>query len=506
MRRSGFVLVAVVVVVAAAILVATGAIFAARGATMSARAADFERRLRDAALDGVAIAADAVAESRDKILAGAAPQAEPMLLRVQDGARQFEVRLVPLAGGELFESEAAKLDINTAPPAAMEKVTESSSDLAREIVRAMGSRRPNSSVDASAALVAPAKGLDALREVLGPMRAVGDEREQVDDGGVRTRGADIPALVSLFTTLGAEPLVGNDGLPRLDLVAAFGDGAAEGPSTASLDRFEDAEREALAAMVKAAKGPLEDGAIARALVARGVDLPRIDEILGSTTLEEGTHGAPRVDIVRADVRVLAALDGIGADIASRIVDLRETLDETERRGTSWLVSRRVLTPEQYVAVAGRLTHRSALWRFRVEARVVAADDEEPSAETTESRGIAAFDCVVDVSPEDRRIAFLRDVSMLPTARALAAMRRNAEEEEGMPKTEDDGTDQDAEADASDPADGGLRDDSTLLPPPDPRPIDPPSRQETIGRPSQPERSPRGHVSPTGRDIGGTARP
>ena len=60
MRRNGFVMVAVLIVVAAAILVASGAIFTAHGEIISARAAGLERRLRDAALDGVALAADAL--------------------------------------------------------------------------------------------------------------------------------------------------------------------------------------------------------------------------------------------------------------------------------------------------------------------------------------------------------------------------------------------------------------------------------------------------------------
>ena len=103
MRRTGFVLIAVVVVVAAAILVATGAIFAARGATVSARAADLERRLRDAALDGVAVAAERLRADRVRLLAGGDPADDAMLVEVADGARRLEVRLVPLRD-ELHEA------------------------------------------------------------------------------------------------------------------------------------------------------------------------------------------------------------------------------------------------------------------------------------------------------------------------------------------------------------------------------------------------------------------
>lgn len=503
--RRGFVLIAVLVVIAAAILVATGAIFAARGAVKSSRAADFERRLRDAALDGVALAADSIAAQRAAVLAGATPKVDVELLRVADGPRQFEVRLVPLADGELVQSEAGKLDANEAAPAVLAKPVEPASEIARQLVEAMATRRPNSSVDASIALVPAARALDALREVLGPMRALGEERDDAEDGAARARGAEFPPLVSLYTTLGAEPLVDNAGNPRLDLVAAFGDGSSTGPATASLESFEDAEREALQALVKESKDPLDDGAIVRALLGRGVALPRIDELVASCTLEEGAHGAPRIDIVRADSRVLAALDGIGPDIAARIADLRETLDEKERLGTSWLVSRLILTPEQYGAVAGRLTHRSALWRFRVESRVVQDEDAESGAPADEPRGVYAFDCVVDISPESHRLAFLRDVSMLGSARAIAAAAvRSAEDGGDMPKTADR-----ADSDAGDAEDDGddVEDPSAeraFLPPSDPRMVDSPPRDATM--PAAPVRPVRGRVSATGRDVGGAGQP
>ena len=62
-KTSGFVLVAVLVVLAAAILIATGSIFAARSATAASRASIAEERLRSAALDGVATVNDCTADS-----------------------------------------------------------------------------------------------------------------------------------------------------------------------------------------------------------------------------------------------------------------------------------------------------------------------------------------------------------------------------------------------------------------------------------------------------------
>lgn len=558
MTRRGFVMIAVLVVVAAAILVATGAIFAARAATVTSRAADTERRLRDAALDGVLLAADRIGAEREKVLAGASPTAEALVLEIPDGDRRIEVRLVPQWNGELFASEAAKLDANLASAEALERLTEDGAELARELVARLAARRPLTSVDALPGLARPSDAAEALREVLGPLRAIGDERDTLDESGAESRArASVPPLVELLTVHGAEPLVDSVGEPKLDLVAAFG-GGDEGPSTASLRQFEDAERDVLEAAVRDARrgsprngAAGDDGVVARELIARGVDLARIDQILAGCTLEAGTHGTPRLDIVRADVRALAALDGLGADAAARIADLRDSLDETERRGTSWLVSRRALTPEQYGAVAGRITHRSALWRFRIEARIERGEGDSgvrsartrPSASGNapgdDPRASYAFDCIVDVSTERPRIAFLRDVSLLPTARALAMLVGNAAGDDEMPKTDsdrgsarafDEGTDGagaeaigeaigegsgfggDDGAVAADAAPGGrdegrpARAGSRRSPRPDfdfrpptarmTDPSDAPSTEAATEPPS------RGRVSPTGRDRGG----
>lgn len=517
--QTGFVMVAVLVIVAAAILVATGAIFAARAALSSSRASDFERRLRDAGLDGVALAVDAVARDRDKILAGAAPSSDELLLEIPDGLRRIEVRLVPQPGGELFASEAGKLDANASTPDALAKVVDASSELAQQIVGSIAGRRPLTSVDAAVALAPAARSEDALREVLGPLRAIGDEREGADESRGPADRDDAPPLVAMLTVLGAEPLIDEEGRPRLDLVAVFGDQAGAEQATASIAEFEDSERDVLSAVARKAKSTDDDGVIARALIERGVDLARVDRILASCTVQAGSHGTPRVDIVRASQRVLAALDGLGPEAATRIVDVRDSLEQDERAGTAWLVSRRILTTEQYGLVAGRITGRSLLWRFRVEARVV-SDREDgagvgPAGEA-DPRATAAFDCVVDVSSERGRIAFLRDVSMLPTARVLAHRALSALDaaggEDDSPTTPQRQRSAPTDADIEPSSDPSAAIDSTDAlsdapsnAVPEPSRFDIPRR----GRPgaATPERSaertPRGRISPTGRDIGGS---
>jgi len=534
-HQRGFVMIAVLVVVAAAILVATGAIFAARGATVSSRAADLERRMRDTALDGVALAADLIARDREKILAGASPSGDALLLDIPDGDRHIEVRLVALWSGEFFGSEAAKLDANQSPIAMLEKVTEDGSEIAQQIATQIAARRPLSSIDAAASFAAPGQGAITLNEVFGSMSTIGDERDELDEGprgnsgggsgaGASSDRGSVPPLIELLTVHGAEPLVDLDGAPRLDLIAAFDAGGSGDRATASLSQFEDTERIALERVAKDAKEGADDGAIARALLAKGIDLARIDDILSTCTLQAGTHGVARLDIVRADVRALAALDGLGADAAARIVDLRDSLDETERKGTSWLVSRRVLTNEQFGAVAGRITNRSALWRVRVEARIVAASDDETGLATAtasqgdEPRGAYAFDCVVDVSTDPARIAFLRDISMLPTARALDSMVSDGDSRRDLGSTGDQHSASDnmqTTGRSSSVADGSLDEESDGAQDGDifrrsadstqaaPSSFDLKPREATIPLPpTSSSRATRSRVGATGRDIGG----
>jgi len=563
MRRNGFVMVAVLIVVAAAILVASGAIFTAHGEIISARAAGLERRLRDAALDGVALAADALAKDREKILAGANPTLDALQLEIPDGDRRIEVRLIPQWNGELVESESAKIDANAASPELLEQIFEGSSDAAQQIVARIADVRPVNTIDAAVALGTAGNGkaagarasakskpsadasagvegdgksaggsaagsttksTDALREVLGSLSAIGEARDALDEtpGASRAREG-VPPIVALLTAHAREPLVTSDGSPKLDLVAAFGDNGGSGRSTASLGQFEDAEREILEKVMKQVKDspgdPPDDGTIVKALAARGIDSKRIDAILDSCTLHAGTRAPARLDIVRADTRVLAAMDGIGADAASRIVDLRDSLDPAERKGTSWLVSRRVLTPDQYAAVAGRITNRTAVWRFRVEARMVSAADaaDAPAGKSSSSQSsssqapssaddphsVYAFDCIVDIGDERPRIAMLRDVTLLPTAKALAFIAATqgpdgARANAGRGRA----------ADGSDGSDGDdMTDDASVdasLEPASLPPLDAPDMglgMPTIA-PGTPKPASRNRVSPVGRDVGG----
>jgi hypothetical protein len=147
--------------------------------------------------------------------------------------------------------------------------------------------------------------------------------------------------------------------------------------------------------------------------------------------------------VRADARAIAAIPGLDREIADRIVDLRDSLDERERLGIGWLLSRRVLDGERFGKIAGRVTGRSTMWRYRIEARraMEGSSDDAPldaderngvgsASSDALSSAVVAFDCIVDVAGEEPRIVFLREVSMLPAARLLLATQQASVSESG----------------------------------------------------------------------------
>ena len=443
--RGGFVLVAVIVVVAAAVLVATGAIFTARAATAGSRASAEAERLRGAALDGVRLAAERLALSRDAILAGGDPELEARLLERGEGAARIEVRLAAMPAGGFAESESAKIDLGHPDGARIsrERLAElvaTRADLPGEFPDALLAARADEGLDGCLGRLPADLRPASLRALFGPLRTLEEDEEPRAGADLRaadpaagsgaggagigsgSESGDLP-LLSILTVHAQEPLVRADGARRLDLVGALGEGSDESASGASLADFADAELAAMREAASKAGAVPDDGALASALLARGVGPARIAEILDLATLHPGRRAPARLDILRAGREALAALEVGGEPVfgdegAGRLLDLRESLAGDERRSTAWLVERRVLDAERYASVAGSLSARSTVWRVRVVARP-APDEDAIDAGAATSAARAAFDVVVDVGGEAPRIVFLRDVSMLATARVLA---------------------------------------------------------------------------------------
>lgn len=509
-RASGFVLLAVLVLVAAAILIATGGIFAARSATASSRASLADAALRGAALDGVAVAADMLAAERGTILSGGKSafeeredDVERLLFERVDGDERIEVLLVRMPSGGSFEPEGAKLPIAWLDEVSTARLASAlGSDAAVESLLAALRASPDAtSVDGIVERLPEGERAAALRTLLGPLRTITALEED----------RETPPLVSLVGVHARETLVDATGTPRLDVIGALGlaegDGTATERSDATLERFDDAEIEAFEQAARKAGAEPDDAELAGALLARGVELARRDAILSSATLHAGAIAPARLDLVRAPRAVLeafAAREGLSDGFAERVEAVRATLEEGERTGTAWLVDRRVVSAEEHARIAGRITSRSTAWRCRVVARqMVRGEDDDDfdggfdGAEEPARGAIAVLDAIIEIGADEPRIVFLRDVSLLDTARALAVARIDTRRPPG-----DESDDFAASASDGVPDSVVASEDADSPDAVESRPEGFPSdaRPATLVAPRPPT---RGRIDPFGRDVGGS---
>ena len=72
-----------------------------------------------------------------------------------------------------------------------------------------------------------------------------------------------------------------------------------------------------------------------------------------------------VNVSTAPAEVLAALPGMGADLAAQVIARRADLAPEQAATTAWLVTEGILSPEQFKLAAPQLTTRSNQFRLRV---------------------------------------------------------------------------------------------------------------------------------------------
>jgi hypothetical protein len=403
----------------------------------------------------------------------------------------------------------------------------SGSDELREAVfKALAGRRDATSVEGVLAQLPESDRVRALKVLLGSLRRASGSDESAESD--RASADEELPVISLVSAHARELLVDGRGASRLDLVAATGseDAEREGQTTsmdedrrsdAALEAFDEAELKAIEEVVRKIGAEPDDSALAEACLARGVSLARREEILATTTLHAGAFAPARLDLLRAPRPVLEAFarfEKLPDGFAERVESVRESLDAAERTSTAWLVERRVLSAEEHARIAGRVTSRSTAWRFRVVAQleVAAGDagaterlttfDERTAAASSRGGATAAFDAIVEVGGPSPRIVYLREVSMLDTARALglASLDRATEGSSRERDTRDDDSDDaDPSVTVAQPEASDVAETSRDV---FPSANEPAKLTEPSVSPSRPQ---RGKSDPFGRDVGSTGR-
>ncbi|MEK6700756.1 MAG: helix-hairpin-helix domain-containing protein [Planctomycetota bacterium] len=229
-------------------------------------------------------------------------------------------------------------------------------------------------------------------------------------------------------------------------------------------------------------------AMRQAAVPAGVWPAVLDEL--TTTGDPFVQGL--VDVNTADARVLATVPGIDAAAATAIVEARHSLGGAKRASMTWPLTEGILDLDKFQVAAGRLTTRSMQWRVRIEAGL--AGESGGAGSETELSDRVVIDVIVDVADARPRLAYMRDVTLLPAAMVLnerfkGAARKAAEElppPDPMPPTTPEPPPL-ADADSTPPP-----------PPPDPMPQTPVNQADNRDAPPVEPSRPTIHDPRTGR--------
>lgn len=420
--RRGVILLVVFVVISGAALIMTSLSFLGRAEMRSAALVGRTSQAHALAWSGVQAIMAELDRQRSDMLNGSDPQISDNWSLYGTGAERGMVYLLPVGPeDEMIVSESAKLDVNLADAASLQRLgTMLTPELAAAIVQARGSRA-GKRFDSIADLlqvngITPEMIWGPLDKMQIQKAAASDTDADVQfDRRLRLleRGVSGPAprgLADVLTIYSIEPVIQSTGRYRINLNAPYDDRMHA--------RIARRYGDDLANTVRAFRQNEPDMVIVeqqwyQLLSGAEMDQSKPDEYLDGFCLDDQHYARGRVDLNRAPLEVLSAMPGLDGDLAAAIASARESLSASERVGVSWLVNSGALTTEQWIAAAPRLTWRTSSWRVRVLGRVLTGegDNVEIAAE-------CVYEAVIDLSSPQPRVAYLRDITMLETVIAL----------------------------------------------------------------------------------------
>lgn len=422
-RRPGVILLSVLVIIAIAALVGTSTMYVAEGERSGSALSVDRTQARSLAWSGVQAALAELADQREALLSGLAPELTPeWTLYTDDLGRRGVVRLAGVGpDGETAVSELNKLDVNTATEEMLGAAPGVGEALAKAIVKERATA-PFASVED----LARVKGVTAER-----LHGVPEEgREEADASGARgADGAGEPPLVDVLTVFAFDANVQSGlgdrggvhrGVLRINLNTTWSDELAR----AVADRFGADAVKGVEDVFKAGAAFKKDGDIVARLRDMGAPPDSWGVFLDAFTTCADPFVIGRVDLTSAPAEVLACVPGLDAQSAADIVAARDGLDEASRLDPAWPAARKIVPPEKYQQVIDHVCTRSLVWRVRVESGVLPPDAEDGA----ELGGRVVLDAVLDVSSERARVAYLRDVTLLPTSLAMERMFAAADED------------------------------------------------------------------------------
>lgn len=445
LRERGMVLLAALVVVTIGALIGSTIMYLADAERASAEASLRRTQARALAWSGVQGVMAELLSQREALLDGARPAVTGSWTLIDGTSKGGVIRVVGLSGAGAAVSEPGKLDINSATAEMLDTLDAIEAPTAARIVAARAARAfssveelltiegvtPEMMYGPSAQGAESGEGLGAAALAAAPGRPSSDARE----GG---------GLVDLLTVFSFDPNVqaglgenGSDsrGKRRVNINTPW----SERLGRAIDERFGQGAGEAVKTVMERGTKLEREAEIVRVLIETQVPPEAWVNVLDALTTTDDPYRTGRVDLNTAPAEVLACIPGISRSAAEGIVESRGRTDEATRRSVAWPVLAGILEPEQFQEAVDFLTTRSAQWRVRVEAGFVRVEtgrggepsqgsfggsepgawgESDESGDTLEDR--VALEAVIDVSSSRPRVAYLRDVTLLPIARQMYA--------------------------------------------------------------------------------------
>ena len=442
-RCRGFALIAVLVVTATALLVATSLMVLAQASVASSAGAADAAQARALAVSGLKVVMSRLNEQRRKILAGELPQLEERYVLYEEGSRLGVVRLLPVGPeGERLVPEAGKLDLNRVDEAMLVATGMIDPAIARGIV----THRKDRGRIQSAGELLEVPGI-SVETLLGPIDdlvyAFDDEEPAQPLGGGHAFGEGPRGLADVLTVWGVEPAIQQNGRLRINLNVEW----SEALGRKVRERFSDEASQMLQQIIESGTTFDSDAKIFEVLRFFGMSPQEWPEIIDAFTTDPGIYHFGRLDINTASYEALLGLPGLEPQQAAEIVQVREALSQEERATIAWPVIRGIVDPEAFDDLAGWITTRSWTYRLRLAVRETDAD-QSPDHRW----GEIILETVIDLSAPRPRVAYLRDITLLPTT-AWLALEASHSGELSAQKTGDDEppAQEDLPADADDQA-------------------------------------------------------
>jgi DNA uptake protein ComE-like DNA-binding protein len=405
MTRRGTILLSVLVVMVIAALVGASAMYSASAQASTASLTLRRTQARALAWSGVQAVMTELAGQRDALLDGETPTVTEEWELFTDRGSRGVIRLLPIEGEEVVQSEAARLNLNTATA---------------EMLKALGASESAAAAVIAARDSAPLQSVESILALPGISAADLRQQTGAESESKAESGSD---LLSLFTVWSFDPNIqsgigpeasAHRGKLRINLDTPWSDrlkGAIE-------DRFGEGSSEALKRLMDEGAKFKSTADVVAQLQKLNVDAVAWPPILDALTTSEDPYLPGKIDINTAPAEVIACIPGFDAEAARQVVEHRATLDAAAKRSINWPLTEGLLKSEQFSRAADHLTTRSMQWRVRVEAGIAPPDEGDTSAKSATLRDRIALEAIIDVASERPRVAYLRDITMQGSAAAL----------------------------------------------------------------------------------------